>query len=89
MLKYSSSLTAMSYVVIGGNIGLAILSGHIMDCEHEWKYKYITDKNFGVLWAIIRVCKKCGREEANNHAVGRQGTGWIEIKNNRKDKNDQ
>lgn len=58
------------------NITIPILPIKKERCKHEWKYKEFK-VNFGVTWAEIRHCKKCGAEEYKNYSSGYYETPWI------------
>jgi len=49
------------------------------ECIHEWQYKDLKEKEFGIIFGSIRKCKKCNKEQHADHTAGRLGGGWKDI----------
>lgn len=49
------------------------------NCKHEWSYEDLKEPNFGVTFAVIRICKKCKKKEGSNLAIGYHETPFINI----------
>ena len=51
------------------------------DCDHVWSEKTLREPNFGVAFASIRTCKKCGKRQGSDFTAGRVGGPNIDLPN--------
>ena len=48
-------------------------------CEHDWQEELVRDRNFGVVFGVIRVCRKCKKRQHNDFTEGRVGGTWKDL----------
>ena len=47
--------------------------------EHAWSEETLRDKNFGVAFGAVRICKVCGLKQVASHCEGRIGGPWRDV----------
>jgi hypothetical protein len=48
-------------------------------CDHAWAAETLREPNFGVAFASIRTCRKCGKRQGQDHTVGRTGGPIVDL----------
>ena len=53
-------------------------------CEHEWSVETLREPNFGVAFASIQTCRKCGTRQGQDYTAGRIGGPMVKLPNKEK-----